>query len=161
MKTQDIFKSIQGLNPKQSTVSSLGSFVSSQSEQLADFFFKEIINYIPENTLAHNIMTSNKGLFTEKQLWIIAFELEKNNDFVAKLSADINRTKEIEDAKRINSNNKLKANKEQSSDLLKQVKEAGYKLADYYSFVKSNKKFAREFYSKKFTQESVNEFLNK
>ena len=56
---------------------------------------------------------------------------------------------------------KLSANKEASSDVLAQIKSAGKLLKDYYAFVKSNKQFAREFFSKKFTQESVNVFLSK
>jgi hypothetical protein len=56
---------------------------------------------------------------------------------------------------------KLSANKEASSDVLAQIKSAGKLLKDYYAFVKSNKQFAREFFSKKFTQESVNAFLTK
>jgi hypothetical protein len=55
---------------------------------------------------------------------------------------------------------KLAANKAKSSDVLAQVKAAGKLLKDYYAFVKSNKKFASEFYSKKFTQLSVNAFLS-
>lgn len=63
------------------------------------------------------------------------------------------------DQKLAASKTKLAANKEASSDVLSQVKAAGKKLGDYYSFVKSNKQFAREFFSKKFTQQSVSAFL--
>lgn len=55
---------------------------------------------------------------------------------------------------------KLANNKDASSDLLAQVKKSGKKLADYYSFVKSNKQFAKEFYSKSFSQKSVDAFLS-
>ena len=64
------------------------------------------------------------------------------------------------DQKAAASANKLAANKAASADVLAQVKQAGKKLADYYSFVKSNKSYAKEFYSKKFTQASVDAFIN-
>lgn len=64
------------------------------------------------------------------------------------------------DAKLDESKAKLSANKEASSPVLASVKSAGKKLGDYYSFLKSNKKFAREFFSKKFTQESANIFIS-
>jgi hypothetical protein len=55
---------------------------------------------------------------------------------------------------------KLAANKEATQSVLDYVKSNGYKLADYYQFLKSNKKFAKEFYSKKYTMGSANEFMN-
>jgi hypothetical protein len=55
---------------------------------------------------------------------------------------------------------KLAANKEATQSVLDLVKSNGYKLADYYSFLKSNKKYAKEFYSKRYTMESANEFMN-
>jgi hypothetical protein len=55
---------------------------------------------------------------------------------------------------------KLAANKEATQSILDLVKSNGYKLADYYQFLKTTKKYAKEFYSKKFTMESANEFMN-
>jgi hypothetical protein len=55
---------------------------------------------------------------------------------------------------------KLAANKEATQSVLDLVKSNGYKLADYYQFLKTTKKYAKEFYSKKFTMESANEFMN-
>ena len=40
------------------------------------------------------------------------------------------------------------------------VQRGGKKLADYYAFCKSNKTYAKEFFSKKFTQASVDAFIN-
>ena len=44
--------------------------------------------------------------------------------------------------------------------VLKHVKAQGRKLGDYYKFVKSNKGFAREFFSKKYTMDSAIAFIN-
>lgn len=67
----------------------------------------------------------------------------------------------LEDQKINEQKNKLSANKDASKDVLATIKSAGLLLKDYYAFLKSNKKYAREFYSKKFTQESANLFINK
>jgi hypothetical protein len=70
-------------------------------------------------------------------------------------------TEEVKSDKKAKANKaKLSANKQASSDVLSQIKSAGKLLKDYYTFVKSNKQFAREYFSKKFTQESVNIFLS-
>lgn len=63
------------------------------------------------------------------------------------------------DAKAAQSKSKMAANKDASADVLARVKGAGKKLGDYYAFVKANKIFAREFFSKKFTDASVDAFL--
>ena len=64
------------------------------------------------------------------------------------------------DAKLAANKAKLSANKEATQSVLDYVKSNGYKLADYYQFLKTTKKYAKEFYSKKFTMESANEFMN-
>jgi len=88
MKTQvqQIRNYIQGLNPKVSTVSSIGSFVSKMSQQVSDSLLKEVIESLPEGSLAHKIVVDNNSQFSEKQLWVISFELEKNADFCKMVS---------------------------------------------------------------------------
>lgn len=54
----------------------------------------------------------------------------------------------------------MRSNKEASSSVLATVKLSGRNLKDYYAYVKGNRKYAKEFYSKKFTAESVAAFLN-
>lgn len=56
---------------------------------------------------------------------------------------------------------KKAANKSASSEVLKQVKDAGKKLGDYYSWLNTKgNPYRKEHFSKKYTQESVNEFLS-
>ena len=63
--------------------------------------------------------------------------------------------------KREESKSKKAANKAASSDVLKQVKEAGKNLGDYYSWLNTKgNPYRKEHFSKKYTQESVNEFLS-
>lgn len=76
-----IFDKIQGLNPNKSTISSIGSFVSSQNQQVSDMLAVDLIKFLPKDSTAYNIINNNTN-FTEKQLWTIAYELHKNNDYV-------------------------------------------------------------------------------
>ena len=94
------------------------------------------------NTKVGAILAGDKALEREWKLFFLTEEVKANQ------KAEKNKAK-------------LSANKEASSDVLAQIKSAGKLLKDYYAFVKSNKQFAREFFSKKFTQESVNAFLTK
>lgn len=156
---KQIFAEISYLNPSVSNISSLGGYVSQSSQIVADSICSEIIGYLPKNTLAYKIITSAQK-FTEKQLWVIAFELVKNDEYAEKLGDKIDERTSNLNAKTEENKAKLASNKENSQNVLDFVKSNGKLLKDYYSFVKSNKKFGREFFSKKFTMESANSFLN-
>ena len=160
MKAQTIFNEIQSLNSTTSTISSVGTFVGSQNQQVADMQVRETMQYLPENSLAYKIIIDNRKSFTEKQLWVIAFELLKNEEYCAKLDAEISARVKKSNAKIAARDFKLMTNKENSQDVLDFVKKSGKKLADYYNFLKSNKRYAREFYSKNFSIETATEFIN-
>lgn len=65
------------------------------------------------------------------------------------------------DRKSAESKAKLSANKEASADVLASIKSAGKKLGDYYKWLNtSGNAFRKEYFSKKYTQESVNTFLS-
>ncbi len=81
---KDVFNYICGLNPKTHTSSSLGKYSSSTDNQIADMYFKEVADYLPQDSLAHKILFGSKT-YTEKQLWVITYELMKNKDFVGKM----------------------------------------------------------------------------
>ena len=83
---KQIFEDVQGLNPSTSTISSLGTFVSVQNQQLADNKARVLMGYLPKDSLASKIIVSTKGRFTDKQLWVIAYELEKNDKYKDALS---------------------------------------------------------------------------
>lgn len=92
------------------------------------------------NTIVRKILNGDVALANEWKLFFLNEEVKR-------------------DQKNEESKAKLSMNKKNSFCFLAQIKENGRKLGDYYSFVKSNKKYAREFFSKNFTQESVNAFL--
>lgn len=65
------------------------------------------------------------------------------------------------DRKASESRDKKSANKAASSDVLAQVKASGRKLGDYYKWLNSKgNPFRSEFFSKNFSQESVNQFIS-
>jgi hypothetical protein len=157
---KQIFNEIDGLNPQKSTISSLGDYVSQSSQMVSDSIYKEVLSFLPKDSLAYKILTSSER-YTDKQLWVISYELEKNTEFNKLITERISIRNARSNAKLEASKSKLQANKAGSQDVLDFVKNNGKRLADYYEFIKKNKKYAREFYSKKFTMESANEFLSK
>ena len=155
-----ILSEIRTVNASVNEISSLGTYVSNSSKQAAEYARKELTNCVSTGSTAYNILTSDQETLSEKQLLCIAYELQKNAEYCEALSKRIYREEAIAQQKRDESKAKINANKDASQDVLASVKAAGLKLGDYYVFVKSNKKYAKEFYSKKFTAESANEFIN-
>lgn len=162
INASNIFNRIQSMNPSVSTVSSIGSFISSQNEQVAEMVTNNIIKLLPSDSLAYKIATSISSRFTEKQLWVIAFELEKNEDYKKELETEYSHQAFKASAKHTASVLKLSANKEASTDVLKSIKDVGKKLGDYYAFLKNSKdrSFTKEFYSKKYSQISADTFIS-
>jgi len=158
---KDIYNQVSYINPSVSTVSSIGDFVEESSRQAAAYSRRKLIDYVSNDSLAFKILTSNlKDFFTEKQMWVIAYELQKNAEYVAKLQAELEVRERRAEAKAEASKAKLNANKEASQEVLDFVKSSKKLLKDYYAFVKKNKKYSKEYYSKKFTLESATEFVN-
>ncbi len=157
---KEIFQDVSMMNPTVNYMSSIGEYVDSNAQQLADYVIREIVGYLPEDSLAMTIIRSTRGRFTDKQLWVVAYELQKNAEYCAQLDKTNAEIAAKENAKREASRQKLANNKANSQSVLDYVKSQGRLLGDYYKFVKANKKFSREFFSKKFTMESANAFIN-
>lgn len=158
---QDIFNYISSMNPKESVISSMGTFIDKSSQDLADGINNEVIGALPQDTLAYKIATSLTDRYTDKQLWVIAFELKKNATFLAKIEKFYSELNRKSNAKIEASKAKLTANKEASSDVLAMVKNSGKKLGDYYKWLNtSGNAFRKEFFSKKYSIESVTTFIN-
>lgn len=88
LNVKKVFVYLNGLNPTQTIISSLGRRISDQEWELAYSLRDRIAKYLPENTLAAKIMSERKmdGFFTDKQIWVIAYELMKNEDFLNELA---------------------------------------------------------------------------
>ena len=158
---KDIYNDVSYINPSVSTISSIGEFIEESSRQVALSVRSRIAKILPQGTLAHKIVTENlNDFFSERQLWVIAYELQKNEEYVSNLANEIERRERVAERKAQKSKAQLARNKENSQEVLDFVKSNKKLLKDYYTFVKSNKKYSKEFYSKKFTFESANEFIN-
>ena len=158
--TRQIFDYIQGMNPTVSTVSSMGSFVTEMSQQVSDSVVTEVVRALPEGTLAYKIATSNAARYSEKQLWVMAYELTKNEEFVAKVADFYERINRKENAKNEVSKAKLAANKEASSDILAPIKEMK-KIGEFGRWLNTPGNIYRsQHFNKKYTASAVNTFLN-
>ncbi len=100
---KQIFNSIQGLNANSSTVSSLGTFVTEQARNIAESFQREILSNVPESSLAHKILIGSEN-YSEKQLWVIAYELLNNDAYTTKLGSEIAEREAKAEAKKANKN---------------------------------------------------------
>lgn len=129
------FADIQSLNPSTSTISSLGTFVSSQNQQLADAKAKEIMGYLPKESLAYKIVSS-ANRFSDKQLWVIAYELVKNKEYQKDLAES------IKEAERYATYQKARksAKRAAKSSAKKQAKEAAANAMKQYEDIESDDK---------------------
>ena len=106
------FADVQSLNPLTSTVSSIGTFVSSLNQQIADAKAKEIMGYLPKDSLAYKIVSS-ESKFSDKQLWVIAYELVKNEDYRKDLAESIEESERQAAYQKARKSAKRKAKSEQ------------------------------------------------
>ena len=78
VSAKEVFNSINFINPTKNHVSSVGSYVSEARLEAIATKVNEIKSYLPEGSLALNILTSQRT-FTDKQLWVIAYALVKTS----------------------------------------------------------------------------------
>lgn len=78
VSAKEVFNSINFINTTKNHVSSVGSYVSEARLDAIATKVNEIKSYLPEGSLALNILTS-QSTFTDKQLWVIAYALVKTN----------------------------------------------------------------------------------
>ena len=161
VSVKEVFDEIQYLNPSVSTISSLGNYVSQSNQMVSDAVYKEVMQHIPKDSTAFKIMMGTQKKYSDKQLWVIAYELQKNQKYTKKLGQEIAKRKAEAAYKKQAIKNKLQANKSGSQGVLDSIKSNGFKLGDYYNWLKSNKKYKKEFFSKKYSTESANEFMKK
>lgn len=123
------FADIQSLNPSTSTVSSIGTFVSSQNQQIADNEAKRIMGYLPKDSLAYKIVSS-ASKFSDKQLWVIAYELVKNKDYQKDLAESIEESERQAAYQKARKSAKRKAKSEQKKQAKATADEAMKKYDD-------------------------------
>lgn len=87
MEVKKIFDHIQMLNPR--TEYALGyDYVSEQAQQVSAALAQELVQYLPESSLAYRILHETSR-FSVKQLWVIAYQLQKNEDYCQHLEAEL------------------------------------------------------------------------
>jgi len=60
-------------------------YKNSTNQSIADDKLNEVVGSLLDSTLAYKIATSGASTFTDKQLWIVSFELLKNEQFTNKV----------------------------------------------------------------------------
>lgn len=167
VNVKEIFQDISSLNPTRNEMSSLGEYVTESARQISDKTKIEILNKLPESSLAYKILKQNYDSvkdydLSDKQKWVIAYELQKNNSYTQTLGEKIARRNSAEKRKSDASKAKKAANKSASQPLLNQIKSKGLKLGDYYKWLNTKgNKYRSEYFSKKYSSASVSAFLNR
>ena len=113
MKTiEKIFNQVALLNAE-TTISSLGRQATAMDQQLADNVYNEILKNIPQCSLAAKILTGTTR-YSEKQLWVIAYELMKNESYVAEVEKQASYEERLEAQREAEHKAKLANNKANS-----------------------------------------------
>lgn len=109
---KEIFADVNHINPNSVVVSSMGEVITEMHRQVAQAHVNNLRGYLPENSLAFKILIGNdKDFYTEKQMWVIAYELEKNSEYCEQLGKEIAERERKAEAKKEASKAKLQANK--------------------------------------------------
>jgi hypothetical protein len=120
---KEIFNYINGM-----TNQSFYKNVDNQS--IADDKLNDVVKSLNENSLAYKIATSGAKNFTDKQLWVISFELLNNLQFTSKVAEFNSELIAIQNRKATNKVNnkalKARATAERQEKLAKLRAELGY-----------------------------------
>lgn len=88
---KDIYKRVCNLECSgyNSYGSKFGGYTNPLMEQVQANVEREVEEYLPEGTLARKIYEDRRGKsFSSKQLWVIAYELIKNEAYVAMIERE-------------------------------------------------------------------------
>lgn len=116
---------------------------------VADMVAREVAAFLPTGTLAHTIFTTASNL-SDKQLWVISYELIKCAPFTYIVFDAITRD-------RVEAENKAAAKKANADQVLSEIK-ASRKMAAFTRWIKTSQ-FKKEFWSGKYTEQSVSAFM--
>ncbi len=112
LTVKDIFDwDVDYVNPRTSTISSLGTFSSEMQKQVAWDTQEKLLKIVPEESLAHKILSSDQETFSMKQRWVICYELIKNKVYCKELADYINEINKKEAMKREYKRQKRQAKK--------------------------------------------------
>ena len=97
LNVKQVYNHVQILNPK-----SAYRDTDEASWQLREDFAKELNGYLPSDSLAAKIIKEHayKTYYSEKQMWVIAYELMKSQSFKEDYSKELSQQMAKEEAKR-------------------------------------------------------------
>ena len=148
----DVFNYINNINVSQRDNMNYNNDVT-----YAYYVQRDMKKHIPAGTLAHTIFFSTARL-TEKQLWVIAYELVKSPAFTRIVFDCITRDRIEAEQEAARKAAKMAANKQASEEVLAPIR-AARKLGAFEAWIKKSQ-YKKEFWSGKITQASVNAFLS-
>jgi len=168
----DVFNSISGISTNISSISSIGDYASEINQQVSQSEVNNIKQYLSKDSLAYKILDDDKNYslkkgyqFTDKQKWVIAYELKKSNKYLEHVKtqqAQSQQKAKIQFAKAQESKNKLKSNKDNAKQHTDRIKSSGRKLGDYYKWLNTKgNPYRKEAFNKKYSADSVSAFLTK
>lgn len=113
VSAKDIYTRLGGLNAQ---ASGYGSKFTNWNEarEKANENREELKQYLPEGSLARKILDDNKTI-TEKQQWVIAYELQKNPEFTKKMAARLESDRQYAERERQQRASKSAAKKERKA----------------------------------------------
>lgn len=86
MLKQNVLKWVQGVNPTINYSSSLGGYVTPISEQISDRLKVELLSVVFGNgSLAELLLKNQQDSYTQKQIFVIAYEIMKYPAYVQKI----------------------------------------------------------------------------
>jgi len=105
-------------------------YKNSTNQSISDDKLNDVVKSLNENSLAYKIATSGASTFTDKQLWVISFELLNNVQFTSKVAEFNSELIAIQNRKANNKVNnkalKARATAERQEKLAKLRAELGY-----------------------------------
>lgn len=133
---------------------------SAISQEIADNHRAELSKHVTPGSLAEKIINSDATQLTEKQLWVIAYDLIRNEEYCAIIDGQVAEGAKIAEQKKQVEVSKKAANKDASAPAIAKIKESGKKLGDYYAWLNNAKnEYRKEYFSKKYSESSVAMFL--
>ena len=124
---------------------------------VADMISREVADCLTAGTLAHTIFTTAAN-FSDKQLWVLAYELIKSPKFTRIVFDYVTRDRLDREQEAAQKAAKMAANKQASEEVLAPIR-AARKLGAFEAWIKKSQ-YKKEFWSGKITAASVNAFLS-
>ena len=153
MKTVANIKTRLSRLEAETTYTHAGPVITREAKEQADSYKRHILSFLTEGTAAFDIV-SRGGNLTEKQLWLVAYALDKTTyaNEVAEVEKELEKKAELKKIK--SANKRAERNQANHNDQMRELlKAAGKKEFEYYTWAKANSHVM-------YSEASVTEFIN-